>query len=245
MKGFGKWIGGGLGWALGGPIGGILGFVFGSMVDSMNTGRYALDQEGPGYQRTREGDFGVSLLILSAAVMRADGAVRRSELEYVKRVFLQQFGPAKAEQMILMLREILKQDYSVRQVCLQIRMNMQHPERLQLMHYLFGIARADGQLPRAELDALRLIAQYLGISNADLGSIHAMFQDTDESAYKVLEVDKDASDDEVKKAYRKMAMKYHPDKVSHLGEDVQKAAKEKFQALQKAYDQIKKNRGMN
>lgn len=244
MKGFSKWIGGGLGWALGGPIGGILGFLFGSMVDTMNSGKYAMEM-GEGRPRTREGDFGVSLLVLSAAVMRADGRVLKSELDYVKRVLLQQFGEDKAEQMILALREILKQDYSVRQVCLQIRANMEHAARLQLLHFLFGIAKADGNLPNEELQAIRLIAMYLGINDRDLASIHGMFEQSDESAYKVLEISENASDEEVKKAYRRMAMKYHPDKVNHLGEDIQKAAKEKFQALQKAYDQIKKSRGMS
>jgi DnaJ like chaperone protein len=63
--------------------------------------------------------------------------------------------------------------------------------------------------------------------------------------YKILEVTPDASDSEVKKAYRKMAMKYHPDKVSHLGQDVKKQAEEKFRKVQEAYENIKKARGFS
>ena len=91
---------------------------------------------------------------------------------------------------------------------------------------------------------IELICNYLGIKPHDLASIKAMFIREQESAYKILEISPDATDEEVKKAYRRMAAKYHPDKVSHLGPEVQKAAKEKFQALNQAYTQIKKQRGM-
>ena len=98
---YAKWIGGGLGWAFGGPIGGILGFVFGSMVDGMQSGSFE-------YKPTQSGDFSVSLLVLSAAVMRADGKVLKSELEYVRSFFTRQFGPETANTRIQMLQEILK-----------------------------------------------------------------------------------------------------------------------------------------
>ena len=60
----------------------------------------------------------------------------------------------------------------------------------------------------------------------------------------MLEIDRSATDDEVKKAYRKMAMKYHPDRVATLGEEVKKSATEKFQAVAAAYDAIKEERGI-
>lgn len=63
--------------------------------------------------------------------------------------------------------------------------------------------------------------------------------------YKILEITSDATDEEVKKAYRKAAIKHHPDKVNHLGEEVRKAAEEKFAKVNEAYDRIKKSRGMN
>lgn len=240
---FGKWLGGGLGWAFGGPIGGILGFVFGSMFDAMQSGKYAYQ---PNQANTREGDFTLSLLVLAAGVMKADGKVVRSELDYVKAFLLQQFGEEKARQQILILRELLKQDYSLRQVSLQIQANMTHPARLQLLHFLFGIARADGQVHPQEMQLLQRISSYLNISPADFSSIGAMFHVKDEGDYyKVLEISPEASDEEVRKAYRKLAFKYHPDRVGNLGEEVQRAAKEKFQTLQEAYTQIRKARQMS
>ena len=84
----------------------------------------------------------------------------------------------------------------------------------------------------------------MGISNDDFESIKAMFYKDSSSAYKILEISKDSTNDEIIKAYRKMAAKFHPDKVHHLGEEFQKIAEEKFKTLNDAYGQIKKERGM-
>jgi DnaJ like chaperone protein len=234
---YAKWIGGGLGWAFGGPIGGILGFIFGTMVDGMQSGKFE-------YKPTQSGDFSVSLLVLSAAVMRADGKVMKSELDYVRSFFTRQFGPEIAANRIQMLQEILKQDFNLPEVCQQIGQHMDYPARLQLLHYLFGICAVDNHYNPKEVEMVDMIAGYLGIDRKDYESIRAMFVKDIDSAYKVLEITPDATDEEVKAAYRKMAVKYHPDKVEHLGPEVQKSAKEKFQQLQAAYDEIKKRRGM-
>lgn len=121
---------------------------------------------------------------------------------------------------------------------------MEYQSRLQLLHYLFGIAKADGYISAEELNTVTKIANYIGVTTKDFESIKAMFIVDTNSDYEILEIKPDASDDEVKKAYRRMALKYHPDKVAHLGEKVQKAANEKFQKLQNAYDNIKKERNM-
>lgn len=238
---YGKWIGGGLGWAFGGPIGGILGFVFGSMYDTMQSGKFEYD---PANTQTRPADFSVSLLVLAAAVMKADQKVVRAELEYVRQFLVRQFGVEQAQEQILVLRDILKQDINLYEVCSQIKTYMDYSSRLQLIHFLFGISSADGKFDPKEVDVIDTIGRYLGLSTADYQSIRSMFIKDTGSAYKILEISPDATDDEVKKAYHKMAVKYHPDKVSHLGADIQKAAKEKFQELQNAYENIKKERGL-
>jgi DnaJ like chaperone protein len=244
MAGFGKWIGGGLGWAFGGPIGAFLGFTLGSMFDKA---QHTQDDVNPstGRSNTMAGDFAASLLVLSAAVMKADGKVLKSELDYVKRFFTQQFGQDKAANYILDLREILKQEIPVRDVALQIRDYMDHSSRLQLYHYLWGIAMADNILDPSEENLLIQLANYLRISQYDYQSIKAMHVKDVDNDYKILELSPDASVDEIKKSYRKLAIKYHPDKVSHLGEDYKKAAEEKFQKLNEAYDNIKKQRGFH
>jgi DnaJ like chaperone protein len=235
---YAKWVGGGLGWAFGGPIGGILGFIMGSMFDGMQSGQYE-------YRQTQAGDFNISLLILTAAVMKSDGSVKRSELDYVKRYYISNFGADHGGQYIKMLGEILKQDFNVQEVSVQIGRFMDYSSKLLLIQYLFGIALADGKHHPTEVNLINSISGYMGIGSKDFESIKAMFIKETDSAYKILEVENTASDDEIKKAYRELAKKYHPDKVSHLGEDVKLAAEQKFTTLNAAYEAVKQERGLN
>lgn len=239
---FGKWLGGGLGFVMGGPIGGLLGFIVGSVIDSTTN---TTTEYSSAPRKTAQGDFGVSLLVLVAAVMKADGAVVKSELDYVKQFFVRQFGKESAKEAILLLKDILKQDIMVRDICVQISKNMDYSSRLQLLHLLFNVSLADGKVNKAETELIEKISGALGISSSDFVSIRNMFIPETDSSYKILEVEPSVTNDEVKKAYRKMAMKYHPDKVSHLGDDFRKTADEKFKKVNEAYEKIKKERNMN
>lgn len=245
---FGKWIGGGLGWAFGGPIGGLVGFAVGAMLDHMQGPQAEADVEPRrvhGGGGTTGGDLTMSLVVLIAALMKADGKVTQSELDDVRRFFVRQFGPQQAAQLLIVLRDVLKREIPLQQVCDQIRQHMPHPVRLQLLHYLIGLAHADGRVDRAEFELIKRIANGLGVNDKDLGSLSAMFRGADPSvAYQILEIPATASDEEVKKAYRRMAMRFHPDKVAQLGEDVQRAAGEKFKKVQEAYESIQRERGM-
>ena len=241
MGRFGKWIGGGLGFVMGGPIGAVLGFMVGSMVDNttIQTSPYTGSP-----QNTAQGDFGMSLLVLVAAMMKADTKVLKSELDYVKQFFVKQFGMSAASEAIVMLKDILKQDIPVRDVCMQISRNMDYSSRLQLLHLLFNISVADGTIHIMEIETIEKISGYLGISSTDFVSIKNMFVPETDSAYKILEIEPASTNEEVKKAYRRMAMKYHPDKVSHLGDEFRKTADEKFKKVNEAYEKIKKERNM-
>lgn len=238
MGGFLKWIGGSLGWVFGGPIGGLLGFLVGSFVDESATGNRYVSNE------TTPGAFGVSLLVLVAAVMKADNKVLKSELEYVKQFFKIQFGRESTREAMMLLRDLLKQDIPLKDVCSQIAHNMDYPSRVHLLHFLFGVAGADGKYETSEVNVISKIAGYIGISAGDYASIKNMFIPDTDSAYKILEIEPNATDEEIKKAYRKMALKYHPDKVSHLGEEFRKAADEKFKKVNDAYEKIKKERNI-
>ena len=242
MGRLGKWIGGGLGFVMGGPLGAVLGFLVGSMVDNttIQTSAYTGTP-----QSTAQGDFGMSLLVLVAAMMKADNKVVKSELDYVKQFFVRQFGQSAANEALVMLKDILKKDIPVRDVCMQISRNMDYSSRLQLLHLLFNISIADGTVNTLETEAIEKMSGYLGIASSDFVSIRNMFVPETDSSYKILEIEPSATDDEVRKAYRRMAMKYHPDKVSHLGEEFRKTADEKFKNVNEAYRKIKKERNMN
>ncbi len=186
----------------------------------------------------------MSLLVLISAVMNADGKVMRSELDMVKSMLLRTYTDEQVKQYLLILRELLKKQVDVAGVCKQIRANMSYSQRLELLHILFRISRADGDVSPGELRMLEYIAAHVGITTPDYLSVRAMFVVSSDADYEILEIKPDASDDEVKRAYRRMAMKYHPDKLSGLGEQLKKEADDKFRRVQQAYEQIKKKRGM-
>ena len=243
-----KWVGGVLGWVIFGPIGGLLGYWVGSMFEEpsesprSNGGR---SRARGGYsQAEQRNSFLVSLLVLSAAIIKADGKTRQSELDYVRNFIRQNFGAASVDDAMRLLEHFVSQDVNIYQVGPQIAQYMNYSQRLQLLHYLAQIANADGEFSKSEKSVLEAIGSVIGLSESDISSVVAMFYKETNSAYKVLEVSQNATDGEVRKAYRRMAMKYHPDKVATLGPDVQKAATEKFRQIQEAYDAIKAERGM-
>lgn len=251
MGSFTKWLGAGLGFTLGGPIGAAIGFAVGSFVDGFTAEDLVKEQEeyrrrsgGRQTVNTQSGDFEISLLVLASIVIKADGKVDQRELDYVRTQFIGMYGKERANHAFKLFNGIIKKQVSARQVCMQIRQHMPHSSRLQLIHFLFGISKADGHVTASEEEVIRRISGYLYINQYDYGSIKAMFYDATDSAYKILEITKEATDAEVKRAYRKMAKKYHPDKLQGLGEEHLKGAQEKFQRIQEAYDKIKKERDL-
>ncbi len=254
-----KWIGATLGWSLGGPIGAILGLAIGSLGDAFSKGDDVFTSTADGYKRnqrrpnnrkysqshrdTQSGDFEVSLLVLASVIIKADGVQDQRELDLVRNQFVKMYGKERANKAFKLFKTISMQNVSVRQVCLQIQQRMDHASRLQLVHFLFNIANADGHVHEKEEAQIHTIANYLNINYRDYESIKAMFYNSSDNAYKILEINSSASVNEIKKAYRKMAKKYHPDKVEHLGEAHKKGAEAKFKEVLKAYEHLQKERG--
>ena len=139
----------------------------------------------------------------------------------------------------------MKQNINVAEVAAQCGLNLNYSVRLQLINMLFSVAAGDGNVVDPEVDVIKTIARYMRVADADLASIAAMFtkQSNSDWAYQVLEISSDCSDEDIKKAYRRMAMKYHPDKVNNLGEEVKQSATEKFRKVKEAYDYLKQQRG--
>jgi len=238
----GKLFGAGLGWAFAGPIGGLIGWWLGGQIDQNAT--VGLTHAHSAATTTRPGDFAIALLVLVAAVMKADGKVVKAELDYVKQFLVKSFGHANAQEMLLLLKNLLDQDYYIYEVAGQINRHMNKAEKLQLMHVLFGISQADGHIDASEIAIIREIGQHLKLAASDFDAIMAVFVQAKDQYYKILEIDPQASDQALKKAYRSMAARFHPDKVQHLGPEFQKIAEEKFKAINEAYQQIKHERGI-
>ena len=236
--GLGKWIAGALGWAMLGPIGGILGYYIASWMEQS-----AETAGGQSMNQGQRNSFLMSLLVLSAAVIKADGRTTSQELSTVRSFFTRNFGADAGNEAEEIVKELITKDFNLYDVCGQVCLHMNYSQRLQLYHYLVSLAACDG-LHQSETDILEVIARYIGLSQAEVDSAFAQFRPANDSNYKILEISPDATDEEVKKAYRKMAVKYHPDKVATLGADVQKAAEEKFKAVSQAYEAICRERGL-
>jgi len=239
--------------------GAFLGFVIGGFIDNyqvvINKAKSQAKSEGRQFktedlfqyyqQHTSQHDVPTILMALSAAIMKADGKVVKSELDYVKTFLKQQFGENYSTTHLQTLKHFLDAgEIPLDKICSDVRTRMQPEVRVQLLHYMFGIAKADGVVSEIEISVLSRIASMMGVSSVDYESVKNMFYRNVDSDYKILGIDSNATDDEVKKAYRKMAIKFHPDKVASMGEEYEKGAKEKFQQIQGAYDNLKKSRGI-
>ena len=266
----GKWIGGALGWILSGSmLGGLVGYCIGTMLDEVFSGnnrsgdrqsRYGEQSHFGGTHPFEEdrNSFLFSMLVLSSYIIKADGKIMHSEMEYVRQFLRHNFGEqavSQGESILLKLFELQKQQgpyqfkETIRKSCIEIRFHTSDSQRLQLLNYLVIIAKADGTVSPEEVVALKEIALYLGLSAQDVESMlnlesGARSGGNIEDAYKVLGISPSATDDEIKIAYRKMALKHHPDRVSSLGDDIRKAAEKKFQEINDAKDRIYKARGL-
>ena len=263
----GKWIGGILGFMSGGPLGALAGIVFGhyfdTMLDSVNTPETQGTFDGHsayGHQtyqhRASQGQrnsFLFSMLVLSSYIIKADGKVMHSEMELVRNMLRQNFGQIASEQGDEILRRLFDEQkrvgtanfqHTVMECCQQIAANMDYSQRLQLLNFLVMIAQADGRVDPSEVTAMKSCAMWLQMSPDEIDSMLGMGKDDLESAYRVLGVSPDATDDELKRAYRRLALEHHPDKVAALGDDIRKAAEKKFQEINAAKDRIWKARGL-
>ncbi len=263
--GIGKWIGGIIGFMALGPLGALAGIVLGSLFENgMNQAGQFFGGGSPyngdytakdPYAGERD-SFLFSMLVMASYIIRADGKIMHSEMEYVRQFLRRNFGEiavSQGEQILLRLFEEAKRmdrenpmgfKNTIRECGTQIAYNLNYEERLQLLAFLAEIAKSDGHVCQAEIDALKEVAGIMGMSAKEVESMLNLNSDTLDDAYKILEIEPTATDDEVRTAYRRMAVKHHPDKVANLGEDIRKAANEKFQKINNAKDRIYKARGM-
>lgn len=258
----------------GNVLGAIAGYCIGSMLsDATSTAERDNGFNGNGNtfrndysdtqfnQRPFEEDrnsFLFSMLVLSSYIIKADGKIMHSEMNCVRNFLHNNFGEQavrQGEDILLKLFEMQKQQgattfkETIRKSCVEISFHMNIGQRLQLLDYLIIIAKVDGTVSPEEVYALKEVATYLGLSAQDVDSMLNMEASSNQQigldeAYKILGISPNATNDEVKAAYRKMALKHHPDRVSTLGDDVREAAEKKFQEINNAKERIYKARGL-
>jgi len=259
----GKWIGGFLGFiTTGSVLGAIAGYAIGSLFDrddSIETytrgtqGVYTGSNQQAREFEGQQNSFRFALMVLSAHIIQADGKIMHSEMELVRKFLRNSFGESavtQGEEILLRLFEYRKNNgeaswnSQIQQACNEIRRAMPEEHRMQLVAFLAEIVKADGRVEQSELQALREVTSYLGLSVGIVDQMFALGGTTLDEAYAVLGISKDATDDEVRRAYKQMVVKNHPDRVAALGEDVKKAATLKLQEINKAKEIIYKSRNM-
>ena len=254
-----KWIGGVLGFVAGGGVlGALAGFALGSMIDSMFSGEHEIKDAGQqgraGGSTAGRNDFLFSLMVLSAHIIQADGKIMHSEMEHVRRFLRANFGEAAVSEGDAILRKLFEYrklngdavwQRQIQSACTEISMAMPYESRIQLIAFLADLVKADGKVEQVELNALRWVAQLLRIDASYVDRMFALGGESLDDAYKVLGVESSATDDEIRKAYKKLVLENHPDKVAHLGEDIKEAATRKLQQINVAKDKIYKARNMN
>lgn len=237
-----RWIAAIVGFFIYRFIGAFIGYIIGSVLEGLfkNTRFYS----GRGSQQVTPADFELNLLSLASLVIKADGKVSPQEMQFVQSYFVQAYGKERANATFRTFNEVVKnREISSQKICDYLRIRTRYESRLQIIHFLFSIAQADGHVSQPELNQLREISNYLAVGHRDFESIKAMFFKNPDSAYKILEIEKTATNAEIKAAFRTMAKKYHPDKLQHMDEAYRKGAQEKFQKVQEAYEQLQKERG--
>jgi DnaJ like chaperone protein len=231
-----KWVAAVIGYSFLRFPGAILGFMVGGFFEFLSknsiqirTSSYAIKPE----------TFQLNLLALSALIIKADGKIEQKELDFVRSFFIGQYGKERADSIFRTFNtQIKKETQHLDQLTRIFVQQTAYETRLQILHFLFGIANADGNISDIELQKLSQVATGMRLHLPDFESIKAMFVKNTDNAYKILEVDSNASLDEIKKAYRKMAKKYHPDKLRVQDPAMIKGAEEKFREVQKAYETL-------
>ena len=238
-----KWIAAFLGYSFFRFPGALLGFIVGGVVERFFNSSSSWAEVGS--QRSTTAALQLNLLALAATVIKADGTVKQQELQFVRNFFITNYGSQMASTIFEKFNEEVKKErQNIPELTQIFNQRAPYETRLQILHFLFGVANADGFISKTELSKVEQISTALGIRPSDMESIKAMFVKATDSAYKILEISSSATDAEVKKAYRTMAKKYHPDKLQSKDPALIKGPQEKFQKVQEAYEAIQKERGL-
>ena len=231
----------------GGPIGGLIGFLAITILDSFyQEDKRQYYNEVKAKTEEAQQQLALNILLLSAILIKVDGIAKNSEIDYVRSHYTKLFGKERAHKNFKTFNTVLKnQPLSVQQVCNTIASYSNPKLRIQLLQYLFGVAKSDGAISDRELQELRKIAGFFKIKLDDFEFIKSLYIKTQRtlSAYDILKISEQASNREIKKAYRNLVKQYHPDKMVSNNQNEIKKAKEKFIQVQIAYEQLQFERG--
>lgn len=192
----------------------------------------------------------VQILIHTAKI---DGQITREEVQTIHRFF--QYNLRYSQTQMLWVKELIKEAtnsvQSLDALLQEFKSTFGYEPRIILLELVYQVLFTKTSVPENELKVAHYIAAYLGISDYDLRTIEAKYrykhqygaaagQDVAGKHYATLGLEKGASMEEIKKAYRKLSMQYHPDKVAHLGDEFRAIAEAKMKDINAAYDYFKR-----
>ncbi len=244
----GKILGALGGFWLGGPVGAIIGGVLGHLYDKGTEEKTYTKKDYKKIHRSphvREFVFISNLVALLTSVAKADRKIDRKEVELIQSFFRSQFNYSLNDRKLIndLIREAARTRLDLYRICSEIKKDFNYSELLMLLRMIYMVAYADNKINDREQKRINDIADLLGIFIKDHEKIKFEFVSPNEEYYRILGIDRNTPPEEIKKAYREMVSKYHPDKVAHLGEEFIEIANRKFREIQEAYEKICKEKG--
>lgn len=190
----------------------------------------------------RKFDFKKELFLLTAFVLKSNGKVNQEELKFVYSFFKKNFNKGHFHRDKQSFEFLLSKKINISNALNRINNIQRYATKLQLLHFLVRITIIDSFLKNSEYQALQIIAKGLNITKKQLDAIFAMYNHyTTENeskkstqsnvslkikqAYTILELSESATEKDIKKAYRKLVVLYHPDKLLHLDKSYQSGEK--------------------
>ncbi|UCD85826.1 MAG: TerB family tellurite resistance protein [Deltaproteobacteria bacterium] len=242
----GKLVGASVGWLLGGPWGAVFGGFLGHLYDKRDTPKIRDYRQIPKDELNYSFIFIANIVALLISVAKVDGTVKQEEVRVIKNFFRQTLGYSGEDLQLVreLIKRALNQDFDLRLICQRINKIFSYEERLALLRVLYSVAYADKVIKKSEEGLIDTIAGYLHISGSDRVSIKGEFVREKDKYYHILGIERNASKEEIKRAYWEMANKYHPDRVSHLGKEFSELAHQRIVQINEAYDRIKNERGL-
>lgn len=250
MGWFGKIVGGTLGFAIGGPLGAIAGAALGHTFDVSNDQYYADEAHRLSYHEQAQMTFFVGAFSMLAKLSKVDGRISPEEIQTIGKFMAHDLNlsPESERFATQVFNTAIDSPNSFQDFAAQFYHQFQHqPQLLDLMmDVLLRVSVADGTMSESEENLISAAAKIFNFSERKYKELKSRYAPDFERYYAILDTDSRASDEEIKKNYRKLVKEYHPDTIASKGlpEEFTNFAQDKFREIQEAYEVISQERGM-
>jgi DnaJ like chaperone protein len=236
MAKYEKWLGASLGWMLtGNPLGGVLGFIAGTLIQQGDKDRPAGTVKGVS-------EFEVNLMVLASHLIKIDGRISAGQAAFTEQFLNAHFDPQFGAERARIFNHCLQKEYDLNAACGQIRMYSELGTRIQVVRFLIDLAQCDGEMTERQNYFVFRIAGYLNINDVDYRKLKAEHVLQPVTVYDILGVTRQMDFAEIRTVYRKLVLKYHPDRNKDASDEEKKKLAQKFQQVQEAYEKIKAER---